>query len=903
MEIDPKFNMKGDYFYVVDRNFNVLAVNFVLQMAFGLSPSTSNTCKLEDFIYREDLGKTRQYLEGAFRGGAAQSVFESHCIFPNGELKKISWQLLCFENKVFVMGRLQEKEASGTSQGLELAMDEKTIRLESEKKFQETFEYTGVAIAHVGFDGHIYLANQELCSILNYSSAELCEMNYFSILSPDDIATPQNLRENLFSGVIDRIVRERALLRKDGGEVWMLVTTTAVRDASGKAKYFIVAHKDITKRREIENSLRTSEENFRILSEAIPQIVWTANAKGKIEYFNRRWFEYTGMTEEDALSAAWQIAVHPEDFAACMNQWDLSVTTGAEYVNERRFKRAADGMYRWHLGRAVPVRNSKGQIFKWFGTCTDVHDQKVAEEERSKALIGERVAQENARMKSEFLATMSHEIRTPLNSVVGMTEILLDSNLDSEQYECAETIKNSAEILLTLVNDVLDLSKIEAGHLDLDKTHFDLKRVVSDVIQEISWAAEQKGVRIVLDISPKTPLSVQGDRFRIRQVLSNLMTNALKFTSEGQILLKIAPVEIAVGSVQVEFSVSDTGIGVAPENLKKIFQPFTQVDSTTTRKYGGTGLGLSICQRLVGLMSGEISATSQLGIGSCFTFRIPLPEVKNMIEAASGELDLKNYAWDKAPRVLVAEDIYANTKVIQIFLRKLGCEVIAAENGFEVLKALANQEFDLILMDCQMPGLDGYQTTQKIRTSSEKYKDIPIIATTANAITGDREKCLAAGMNDYLPKPLRLLELKRVLSRCLNLEKQNSDISTSLPPELDREKSTIIDWKILHEIEATSPGNGSASEIIELFLKNLPSRLQRISETIEAKDCEEIQKAVHALKSSASYIGAVRVQKTCDEIRNAVAEKNFKSVSNIFQTLSFELRDLMSQIEAAKRFW
>ena len=389
-----------------------------------------------------------------------------------------------------------------------------------------------MGLAQIGFNGEIQLVNQELCTILGYSISEMNSINYFSLFP---IAS--TIASEIFqTRSKDKMAGEFSFIKKDGSEVWVSITLKIVTDQNGIFLYSSLAHKDITLRKEIELSLSASEKNFRIMTEAIPQIVWTANQKGEINYFNNQWYLYSGLSKSESLNSGWKSIVHPNDIADIFSEWINSNSGNEIYKAERRFRRASDGQYRWHLGRAIPIRNSLGEIIKWFGTCTDVHDQREGEIEKNKAILSEKIALENSRVKMEFLSTISHEIRTPLNCVIGLSEILLDSPLDSDQYEYADSIKNSAEVLLDLINDVLDLSKIDASKLILENIGFDLKDMVRSLENQFQWSANQKGFPLLVNFDPSLPRWVKGDPTRIRQILTNLLSNVIKFTSDGQIL-------------------------------------------------------------------------------------------------------------------------------------------------------------------------------------------------------------------------------------------------------------------------------------------------------------------------------------------------------------------------------
>ena len=383
-------------------------------------------------------------------------------------------------------------------------------------------------------------------------------------------------------------------------------------------------------------------------------------------------------------------------------------------------------------------------------------------------------AEAASRLKSEFLANMSHEIRTPLNGVMGMLELLKESGLRSQQQQYADVSLSSARSLLSLINDILDYSKIEASQLQLDEHAFDLRQIATEVVTISAAQKNQADVDVLLDFAPTAPPQVVGDSLRIRQVLTNLVSNALKFTQSGQVVVDINAVPDAEQNYTYRFAVRDTGIGIAEDKLSVIFGKFAQADSSTTRQYGGTGLGLAISQQLINMMGGRIHVSSEPGCGSEFSFHLQLPVVTaeasvNGESLAGQAADLPSVTSEQPTTagmpVLLADDNEVNRLVAGETLRRLGCEVTVAEDGQQALDLLQQQAFAVVLMDCQMPVMDGYESTRQIRRLPSDSRNVPVIALTAHAMAGDRDKCLAAGMNDYLAKPFSLETLQKKLQR------------------------------------------------------------------------------------------------------------------------------------------
>jgi PAS domain S-box-containing protein len=522
--------------------------------------------------------------------------------------------------------------------------------------------------------------------------------------------------------------------------------------------------------------VQASADQLRLLTDAAPVGIFQTDTDDCYTYTNPRWSEITGLPYEEAVGRPWDCMIDSDRHAGLRVDLAGHSMHGPEFGH--RFKiDLPDSPPRVVLLNSRSIPDGYGGVSGWVGTLADVTDEAEAEAALSDARDQ---ANEASHLKADFLANMSHEIRTPMNGVIGMTELLLETELDPVQRDYAQTVRNSGEALLTIIDEILDFSKAEAGKLKIEDVTFSVRSVVDDVVGLLAAPAQAKGLVLAAVVESPVPRAVRGDPGRVRQVLTNLIGNALKFTQTGTIIVRVNKADSVNEGAQLRFEVSDTGEGIAPNKLDLIFQPFVQADSSTSRKHGGTGLGLSISGQLVALMGGGCGVSSQLGEGSTFWFTIPAGNdvgqtANDSGPAASDPGRTGSVAADRqAPsadhqgspgRLLVAEDNLINQKVVVAMLSRGGYTVDTVVNGAEAVKALACTPYDAVLMDCQMPEMDGYEATMAIRAMTGSRRLTPIIGVTAGAREEDRHRCLDTGMDAYLSKPLNKEALLNVVAR------------------------------------------------------------------------------------------------------------------------------------------
>ena len=514
-----------------------------------------------------------------------------------------------------------------------------------------------------------------------------------------------------------------------------------------------------------EDALRRSEEQLGFALAAARSGVWDWNVASGETYFSDRYSTMLGYEPGELVPGyeTWRELTHPEDREVARGAVEAHLRGETElYAVEHRL-RCKDGSYRWTAAQGCLISwTETGEPQRFVGVHIDIHDRIAAAETLRRA---KEAAEQATRARDEFLANMSHEIRTPLNGVIGMTSALLHSELGPEQREFVETIQSSGRGLLSIVNDVLDLSRLEAGALQIASEPFAPDRLCREVEELMAHSASERGLGLRLELPAEVP-ALEGDPGRIRQVLFNLVSNAIKFTDEGGVRLVLGVESGAEGEVELRYSVYDTGVGIEPSQRARLFRRFSQLDSSSTRTRGGAGLGLAISQRLCELMGGELGVESQPGQGSCFSLALRLPRAGAIASEPAGPALPEGLER----RVLLAEDNRVNARVAQALLGRLGLRVETVRTGREALAALRERRYDLVLMDVQMPELDGLAAAAEIRARERAAgtgERVPILALTASALPEDQRACLAAGMDDYLAKPIELEALEQKLATLL----------------------------------------------------------------------------------------------------------------------------------------
>lgn len=708
----------------------------------------------------------------------------------------------------------------------------------SEEKYKKMFEGAFDGVMHLDEQGNFKEWNSKMEELLGYSAEELSQMHISNIVHPDDreksaVYLEKLISEGFYTNYTGRIIG------KSGKVIDIEVNSTATYDENGNMIGSIDNVRDISERVTIEKAIVQSEEKYRGIIENLELGLLEVDKDERITKVYESFCKLTGYDEADLLGRrASTFLLHPDSIKVLEEQSKLR-EQGIASVYEVQV-RHKNGDYNWAIISGAPFYDEKGNHKGSVGVHLDISDRKRMEEDLQKA---NQVAVASAKAKELFLANMSHEIRTPLNAVIGLSNLLKKTDLNKEQVSYISNINNSAKSLLLLVNDILDITKIESGKLEVNDTVFNLRKTIGTIFSSTGYLAQQKKLDFDLEIDDKLDENYQGDELKICQVLINLTNNAIKFTNKGKVVLGIYLVEDTPEYQEVEIAVKDTGKGIAPEALETIFEDFSQENSSISKDYGGTGLGLSISRKLVHLLGGDLQVSSEVDKGTTFYFKIKLQRINAAETAENTQSDLEINWLDV--KILAAEDNPVNQFVIQSTVESWGGKIDLVENGEEAIKRLEEKQYDVVLMDLQMPIMDGIAATKYIR--QELRLDIPIIAFTANAIKTEKERCLTMGMNAYISKPFQEEELKRKMIQLITSEDANHDLIVDESTEKQIEEIFTLD-----RLQELSRGNDAfILRMLDIFLTDGNKQLNAIE---NSTDSEVISQIAHKLKPSIDYL-------------------------------------------------
>lgn len=751
-EINEKFfSMSLDMLSLASMNGYFLRLNPAFTKALGYTEEELCSKPVTEFIHPDDIQKTIDEIQKQQKGSTVWS-FENRYRTKDGKYKWLSWKSIPDGNIMYGAAR-DVTELKELNEKLETRVAERTLELSESQKYAELLQRRTEAILKnapvtlwsINNDGIFEFYEGRGIKELPHGKRNLVGTSIYTF----SIAHPR-----LNDAIIEALAGKNTEAISKINDRYYKTKIIPQFDNQNRVTGAVGVSSDITAETLQDTERRKWEEIF----ERAPWGIAIASSEHKIVMVNPAFVKMHGGEAKDWVGQPASKMYNEDKIIEHRERAKKIITEGRLSIESEHSR--IDGSIFPILSDLSLIRDESGNPLYVVGNFFDLTHSRQADREI-------REAQEASKLKSTFLANMSHEIRTPINGVIGMTHLLKDTHLDEEQKDICENISRSAESLLSVINDILDFSKVEAGKLEIEQIPFDIQYLVNEVVRALTFAAQKKSIVLRLEIDNLPTQLILGDPGRIRQVLNNLLSNAIKFTSVGFVTLRVSSKQIGA-KTRLRFEIQDTGIGISPEAQARLFSPFTQADSSTTRRYGGTGLGLSISKGLVELMNGQIGVESKLKHGSTFWFEIEAKLSKDSVQKKQNTEKFSTVTSFKNAYILVAEDNQINQLVALKMLQKMGFKPQAVANGHEVLKTIHERDFDLILMDCQMPELDGYDTTRALRSLGElKFEKIPVIAMTANAVAGDKEKCLEAGMNDYISKPVSPEELFEVVEKWL----------------------------------------------------------------------------------------------------------------------------------------
>ncbi len=705
---------------------------------------------------------------------------------------------------------------------------EEALRL-SEQRYRSLVEATAAIVWTMPVSGVVESKQSGWEAFTGLSTDECLGRGWLESIHPDDRERTAELWSAAVAARAPYQIEHR-VRRHDGEYRNVLNRAVPIFAENGELREWFGICIDITNLKQAEEKLRDSEHRWRSLTETLPQLVWTATPDGACDYFSSQWTQHTGVPESQLLGWQWLEALHPDDREPTRRFWTDSVAGRGAYDVEYRVRRW-DGEYRWFKTRGVPIRDSQGGIFKWFGTCTDITDGKMAEEELR---LAKDAAESANRAKDEFLANVSHEVRTPLNAILGMADLTLDTPLADEQRRYLKTVKSAGENLLDMINDLLDFSKIAAGKIELDPTDFSARAVLADTLRVLAVRGHRKGLELVSHVQADVPDALIGDAGRLRQVLLNLVGNAIKFTDAGEVVvrLEVAAEPASNGGIRLQFTIRDSGIGISKERQLQIFRAFEQEDTSTTRKYGGTGLGLTIAARLVELMDGTIAVNSEPGKGSTFVFTAAFGRPANAPQAAATRPPASLHDLP----VLVVDDNAASRRILEEWLRGWQMEPTAVGDAMAAMDAVWNRSasgrpYALVLLDARMAGTDGLTVAAKIRERAE-LATTRIILLGSEEWPGDLARARELRIDAHLLKPVQQHELLETI--CQVLSRASDDASITKRPAGDEEPATATDSAALPMNILVAEDNDLSAQVIQQMLSRQGHRVQLTNNGREA---------------------------------------------------------------------
>ncbi len=762
-----------------------------------------------------------------------------------------------------------------------------------EKKYRDIFNFSQVWICTHKLDGELISVNPSACNLLGYAEHELVGTNLKNLL-------PENARKKFVEEYLIKIAATgsdegvMSILNK-GGKANYLLYHNYLKFEKGEPPYIIGFAQNITDKLHAENALKQSEEKYRNIIDSMNMGMLEINMEGEILFANQRFCNMSGYSVDELLKQNATVLFFKNsvrNISSSVRKKHLAANKNYEF--EVKIK---NGDVQWWLVSTAPLFHADGTVKGTVSISLDITKQKTMETEMRNAI---KQAEKSAHAKEIFLANMSHEIRTPINAIMGLGKLLSKgTNLDEKQTFYLSSIRKASENLLVIIDDILDVSKIEAGEVNLEKIALDLNEIVSQVITMLQPKAEEKGLLLISEIDENIALSLLGDPYRINQVLINMVNNAIKFTDKGYIRLRAKLTDTINDTQTIVITIEDTGIGIDDEFIGKIFNNFSQEDETVVRKFGGTGLGMSITRQLMELMGGTIEVKSKKNFGTTIylTFHMKVSSRRVIVKKKAAKNDTSHIANAK---VLLVEDNELNRLLAYTILTQYGALVTSAENGAIAIECLRKQKFDIVLMDVQMPVMDGITATRIIR--EEMKNDVPVIALTANAIKGKKEEYMQAGMNDYIAKPYNEEKMIAVIAGLLSkmpTEIQQTSINQPdvMHSQIDKTDEPLFNLKKL--IQIAGDNTDFINQMLTLFVTDVPSSMAKIKDAYANRDFQVIKYLAHRIRPSLQNMCVNSIKEETLLLENmAIAEAAGEEMEHIINKMSGVINKVTAKIKA-----
>mgnify|MGYP000405330450 CR=1 FL=1 len=709
--------------------------------------------------------------------------------------------------------------------------------IHTEEIAQKEIEFTSIVegaieiIVKLDVRGNIKYANPATTLALGYSEIELIGSNFSKLIRSDYLERVTQFYFKQLNNQIESTSIEFPVVTKKGREMWLNQIGT-LTFKNGEPFEFVVLARDTTKLKLIRDALKLSEEKYRGIIENLELGIMEVDVNDKIVKAYPQFCKLTGYSEEELIGKSPNKLLVGSKAVKEMKLQNELREEGESGVYEVPIRRK-DGTIAWVVISGAPFYDVHGKVAGTVGLHLDISKSKQTEYHLRKS---KQKTEKLYKEKELFMANMSHEIRTPMNAIIGMAELLEQSKINVKQEKYVSAIRSSSKNLLVLINDLLDFSKIESGKLMLEIIPFNLKELIVKTKELLGPKADENGVHVIYDIEGKLSGNLMGDPTRLGQVLINLVGNAVKFTTNGNVYISVTQVKRVENMQSVRFEIRDEGIGISESERDNLFENFTQANQSTARMYGGTGLGLAISQKIVALMGGELGVTSKIDNGSTFYFTLELEATGALEIESNGHNIQSNF---KKSKILVVEDNSVNVLIAKTILENWNCVVDVAQNGVEAIEKLSVNTYSLVLMDMRMPVMGGMEATRIIR--NKLHLDLPVIALTGNAIKGDQEKCLKAGMNDYLSKPFEQIDLNIILTKWVDLTSKDLE--------------NLCDLSSLKEM-----GDPIFIErMVDLFMEETTKEIILMEEAVLSKNIPKIKSTAHKLKPSVKYVCIDRI--------------------------------------------